>query len=316
MKTGNMILGNTEIKPGEQTTVDFFVSRLPSGNRINIQATVYRALKPGPTVLVMGGVHGDEINGIQIIRTLLEDDVFSNITCGTVIAIPLLNVFGFINFSREVPDGKDVNRSFPGTSTGSLVSRTASVLTKKVLPHIDYAIDLHTGGASRYNQPQIRYTKTDEKAVALAKAFGAPFIIEKPWITKSFRKIANQMGISVIVYEGGESVRLDSFAIKMGIDGIKRTLKALKMLKEAPKKEFKPIGFTTTSWVRASESGLFTWQKRSGEIVKKGDLLGVIHSPQGDRAKYVIAKKSGHIIGHNNASVVHNGDALFHIGFR
>jgi len=315
MKHKSLVIDRVSVEPGEREQINLFVSRLPSGNRINVQSYVFRSSQPGPTVLVMGGVHGDEINGIQIVRRLLEDQAFDELIAGSVIAIPLLNVFGFINYSRDVPDGKDVNRSFPGVSTGSLASRTASVLTKKVLPSVDYAIDLHTGGASRYNYPQIRYSKKDTRAKKLAKAFGAPYVIEKPWITKSFRKTANQLGISVLVYEAGESVRLDGFSIEVGVAGVKRTLKELGMLSKAPKSNNKAQFFKSTGWIRSSEAGLFTWSKQSGNYVTKGEQLGVIHSPHGDRMKRILAKKNGHIIGHNNASVVHNGDALFNIAY-
>ena len=242
--------------------------------------------------------------------------ILERLISGNVIAIPLLNVFGFINFSREVPDGKDVNRSFPGSSVGSLASRTASVLTKKVLPNVDIAIDLHTGGSSRYNYPQIRCNKKDEKAYGLAQSFGAPYVIEKPAINKTFRKTASQMGISVLVYEAGESVRLDGFSIEVGVAGIKRVLKSLNMISDAPPVNHNVISLKSTSWIRSSEAGLFTWTKRSGSFVHKGEQLGVIHSPFGDRTKRIISKREGYIIGHNNASVVNNGDALFNIAYQ
>ncbi len=315
MKHKNLSIDRVSVEPGETEQVNLFVSRLPSGNPINVQSYVFRSTQPGPTVLIMGGVHGDEINGIQIVRRLLEDKTFDELTCGSVIAIPLLNVFGFINYSRDVPDGKDVNRSFPGSSRGSLASRTASVLTKKVLPNVDIAVDLHTGGASRYNYPQIRYSKKDKRALELAEAFGAPFVIEKPWISKSFRKTANQMGISVLVYEAGESVRLDGFSIELGVAGIKRTLKNLGMLASAPEYNHESLFFKSTGWIRSSEAGLFTWSRNSGNYVSKGEQLGVIHSPHGDRMKRIFSSRDGYIIGHNNASVVHNGDALFHIAY-
>ncbi len=315
MKHKNLIIDRVSIEPGESEQVDLFVSRLPSGNPINVQTHVFRSTQPGPTLLIMGGVHGDEINGIHIVRRLLEEQTFDELIAGSVIAIPLLNVFGFINYSRDVPDGKDVNRSFPGSSRGSLASRTASVLTKKVLPNVDIAVDLHTGGAARYNYPQIRHSKKDKRAVELAEAFGAPYIIEKPWISKSFRKTANQMGISVLVYEAGESVRLDGFSIELGVAGVKRTMKNLGMLSSAPEYNRKSKFFNSTGWIRASEAGLFAWSKGSGNYINKGEQLGVIHSPHGDRMKRIFASKSGYIIGHNNASVVHNGDALFHIAY-
>jgi len=310
-----LIIDKKEIAPGEYQQVNINVSRLPSGTRIFVQCHVFRSYEPGPTILILAGVHGDEINGIETVRRTLNNDVYSNIKRGSVIVIPLLNVFGFINFSRAVPDGKDVNRSFPGTSSGSLASRVASVLTKKILPHVDYAVDFHTGGASRYNYPQVRFNSGDQRAFDLAKVFGAPYLISKGRIAKSFRKTASDMGIPVIVYEAGESVRLDGYAIEMAESGIQRVLRHFEMSEKGPSIQTQMLHFRSTGWVRATEAGLFTWTRKSGAFVKKGEPIGVIHSPQADRTKRIFAKNSGHIIGHNNASVVHNGDALFHIGY-
>ncbi len=310
-----IVIENKVIEPGENAVVDISVSRLPSATMVNIQAHVYRSKEEGPTLLLLGGVHGDEINGIQIVRKAINSGMLEKIKVGSVIAISLLNVYGFINFTRDVPDGKDVNRSFPGTSNGSLASRVARLLTKKILPHVDIALDFHTGGASRYNYPQVRYSKIDEKAKELAKVFAAPFLIQKGVIPKSFRKTANEMGIPVLVYEAGESVRLCGYSIESGFNGVQRILKHLGMIDIAPAPTLTPISVTRTGWVRASEAGLFTWSRKSGTKIVKGENLGVINSPQADRSKRVIAKNSGYIIGHNNASVVHHGDALFHIAY-
>ena len=227
-----IIIDNETIMPGEDRIVRISVGRIPSDNRIYVYAHVYRSINPGPVLLVQGGVHGDEIKGVEIVRRAIEEKYFSKIKCGTVIAIPLLNIYGFINFSRDVPDGKDVNRSFPGSLLGSLASRVARVLTKKILPYVNLAIDYHTGGSSRYNYPQIRYSKTDKKAEELAKIFGAPFLVEKPYITKSFRKSAKDMNIPAIVFEGGESVRLDGLSIENGLKGMRRVMSALHMTDE------------------------------------------------------------------------------------
>ncbi|MEL6123782.1 MAG: succinylglutamate desuccinylase/aspartoacylase family protein, partial [Bacteroidota bacterium] len=288
-----MIIDGTPVLPNTSVQIDLAVSRLPSNTRVHIQAHVYRAARPGPTLLILAGVHGDEINGIEAARRTISEQIVDHLLCGTVIIIPLLNVFGFINFSREVPDGKDVNRSFPGTLTGSLASRVAAVLTKQILPHVDYAIDLHTGGGSRYNYPQIRISKHDERAFELAQSFGAPYIIEKPKISKSFRKTASEMGVSVLVYEAGESVRMDGFAIELAVQGIKRVLLALEMKDSAPPSLHDMIMFRSTGWVRASEAGLFTWARKSGVKIRKGEPLGVIHSPQGDLTKRITARRDG-----------------------
>ena len=189
----SLVIDGQVIMPGESRVVDIPVGNLPSGTNININVNVHRSMFKGPVVLILAGVHGDEINGIEIVRRSIAENVYDNLIKGTVIVIPLLNVFGFINFSRDVPDGKDVNRSFPGTKSGSLASRVAYTLTKKILPLVDFGIDFHTGGGSRYNFPQVRYGKTNKKARELAEAFSAPFIIEKPYIIKSLRKIAKDM---------------------------------------------------------------------------------------------------------------------------
>ena len=271
---------------------------------------------PGPCILVVGGVHGDEINGIEIVRKALEEDLFSDLERGSIIAIPLLNVFGFINFSREVPDGKDVNRSFPGIRSGSLASRVANTMTKKILPFVDFAMDFHTGGSSRFNYPQIRYNKTDRQAEELAIVFGTKYIIQKPIIPKSFRKTAFDMNIPTIVFEGGESVRLDGHSISVGLHGIKRVLAHLEMKHEVVfDSQVKSLLIAKTSWLRAPYSGIFIWSKASGAFVKKGEPLGVLKDAYGSKSITVSATREGHIIGHSNASVVNQGDALFHIGF-
>ncbi len=311
----DITINKSKIQPGENTMVRLAVGRLPSGTKIYIKAHVFRSEYPGPTVLLLGGVHGDEINGVETIRKLIFEDKFADLKCGTVIAIPIVNIYGFINFSRAVPDGKDVNRSFPGSLNGSLASQVARVITLKILPEVDYIIDLHTGGASRFNFPQIRYTSSDTKALELAKIFGAPFIIKKPLISKSLRKVAKEKGIPVLVFEGGESLRFDGYSIQLGIEGIQRVLTHLGMLNYTGGTKEKQIHFVKTVWIRASKSGLFMWTKQSGNRVLKGEIIGVINDPQGLSSISVLASRDGYLIGHNNASVVNQGDALFHISY-
>lgn len=311
-----LVLDITAILPGQEATIKLSVGRLPSDNHLHIFAHVYRSINPGPTVLMIGGVHGDEINGVMINRNMIEERIFEKLNRGTVISVPLLNVYGFINFSRAVPDGKDINRSFPGTMAGSLASRVAKTLTKKVLPLVDCILDFHTGGSSRYNFPQIRYAKKDPIAEKLAMAFGAPYTIQKPIIPKSLRRVATDMSLPAIVYEAGESVRLDGFSISKGMQGTKQVLHALGMI-DFPKltRSNKTILFSKTGWIRANFSGIFVWSKQSGHKVTKGEPIGQIKDPFGMKTVTVFAIRDGYIIGHNNASVVNQGDALFHVGY-
>jgi len=304
------------ILPGEYKKIKIRVGKLPSGTNINIFAHVYRAKKKGKTLLILGGIHGDEINGVEIVRRSVEQEYFDNLVSGTVIVIPLLNVYGFINFSRDVPDGKDVNRSFPGVNTGSLASRVARKLTKFILPHVDLGIDFHTGGDSRYNYPQIRYSRGSKESKKLADVFNAPFTIEKPLIRKSLRKVANDMGIPIIVFEGGESKRLDDFAIYEGLKGINNVLLHLDMINEVVmEKKERSIQINKTTWIRARDSGIFRNIKNSGSEVKEKELIGVLKDILGEKTKNINSTKNAFILGHNNAPVVNMGDALFNLGW-
>jgi predicted deacylase len=308
-------LGNNEILPGSNSKTSYSVGNLPSGTRVAIQMDVFRSNKPGPHVLIIGGVHGDEVNGVEIVRRTLEKNLFHNLSLGSVIAVPLINVHGFINFSRDVPDGKDVNRSFPGTLAGSLASRVARIISKNVFPQVDVIIDNHSGGQTRYNYPQVRITRGDTQSYELAKAFKAPFIIHKPALRGSLRKTAKLADKMCLIYEGGEALRLDGFSIARGIGGIERTLQYLGMLSGVADEEREPVEIQHASWVRASHAGLFLWTKSSGARVRKGEPLGNIGDPYGTRRVVVLAPREGYIIGHTNAPVVGQGDALFHIGY-
>ena len=308
-----MIIYNQTIKPGKSCTVQIPVANLPSGTEINLKAHVFRSKKPGPTVLLIGGVHGDEINGVELVRRAVGENMFKKLLCGTVIAVPLLNVYGFINFSREFPDGKDVNRSFPGTKSGSLASRVAHAFTRHLLPLADLAIDYHTGGKSIYNYPQVRYSEEDKASYELAKQFNMPFTIQSGLISRSLRKTACSQKIPMIVFEGGESLRIDNYSVKEGLRGLQNVLVANKMIAGKSKK-VKSKTLESKTWVRANRSGVFILEKKSGDWVESGELLGRITDPYNTYQSNVKAKTSGYIFGHNNNPVVNKGDALFHIG--
>lgn len=303
------------ILPGQHGLVRINAGKLPSDNRINVFAHVFNSGVPGPVLLVLAGIHGDEINGIETVRRSVEQRFYDNLKSGAVVVIPLLNVYGFINFSREVSDGKDVNRSFPGHLNGSLASRIARIVTLKILPVVDVALDFHTGGSERYNYPQIRYNPADIRASMIAEAFGAPVRLENKLIPNSFRKAASDHDVAAVVYEAGESVRLDQFSIDFGLRGIHNVMWYLGMKDE----ELDPHRHTSylvekSSWLRAGMAGMFLWFKKSGDVLKKNEIVGIINDPYGTKSQEVVAKTEGLIIGHNNASVVNLGDPLFHIG--
>lgn len=310
-----MNINGNDIAPGERTSIKLSVGRLPSGTAISIHAHLYRSSEPGPTLLVLGGVHGDEINGVEIIRRAVNDGLFDQLKCGNVIAIPLLNIYGFINFSRDVPDGKDVNRSFPGSTSGSLASRVARTITKKILPLVDFGVDFHTGGRSLYNYPQVRFSRNHPDSEQLALDFGAPFLLGTPPIRKSLRRTAQELHKPIIVFEGGESLRYDALSIEKGLAGIRRLL-IRRGMAEGKVNRRKTQLFKKSRWIRAAKAGMFLWIKSSGNRVEKGEPIGQINGPYGkSKTIWVRARESGVIIGHNNAPVVSQGDALFHIAY-
>lgn len=314
-----MIIADGEFYPGQSGTVEVAAGQLPSGNQVSIKAHVFRAYSPGPTLLFLAGVHGDEINGVEIVRRCIASGIFSKINAGNVIAIPLLNVYGFNNFSRDVPDGKDVNRSFPGTASGSLASRIANGLSKNILPHLDLAVDFHTGGRGTYNYPQIRYNTEDEKAARAAEAFAPPLIVANRAPAKSLRRSAfKNHELSVLTFEGGENLRYDAHSIDVGVAGIHRLLHDQQMIEVKPTEPSKAaIKVDQSVWIRAGRAGLFQWSKKSGFPVRKGEPIGFIADPQGSRAnKRILSPRDGFIVGHANAAVVSQGDALFHIGWQ
>ena len=307
----------SSIAPGEEEVVRIPVGQLPSGNPIKIEAHVFRSEQPGPALLVMAGIHGDEVNGVEIVRRALQEGHFTGLQQGSVVAIPLVNVYGFVNRSREVPDGKDINRSFPGSSRGSLASRLAHALARKVLPSVDIIIDYHTGGPHLYNYPQIRYSKGDERSEELAKVFGAPFSLARSPIQKSFRKTALDHGKPTLVFEGGESQRYDAASIEFGMAGLDRVLSYLNMVPgNSTGQPYLRQHFSRQSWVRSPRAGLFLWEKASGDQVEKGEVIGKVNDPYGSKeTREVKASHTGFIIGHSNATVVNQGDALFHIAY-
>lgn len=305
----------TNIAPGESTLVRIPVGRLPSGNQLQVYTHIFRSRKAGPCMLVLAGIHGDEVNGIEIVRRAISEGLFAELQQGTVIAIPVLNVYGFINGSREVPDGKDVNRSFPGLRGGSLAARMAATLTKKILPMVDFGVDFHSGGRNLYNFPQIRFTPDEEQSRQLALQFGAPVSLVKQAPAKSLRRAAAREGIPMLIFEGGESQRFDQFVIEKGLAGLRRLLAFHQMIGGVHPAEPSTVFFSHSVWIRAARAGLFRWLKGSGQEVTKGEKLGTICDPHGVEQHPVLASRDGLLIGHNNAAVINQGDALFHIGY-
>ena len=307
-------INGQEFAPGEQGLARISVGNLPSGNSINIFAHVINAPRPGPAVLLLAGMHGDEVNGMEIVRRAINLVGDGNLIAGSIIAIPLLNIYGFINFSRDVPDGKDVNRSFPGNMKGSLASRVARILTKKILPKVDFILDFHSASDDRFNYPHLRFSPKDMLAREIVLHSRFPRALEKSMIPKSLRKIAYGYKKPVIVFEGGEALRFNEYAIAQGILFIRNVLSHYQMIRDNFVMQDQEI-FKKMLWVRAPRSGMLVFARKSGVKIREGELLALIVDPYDKKETRVHASIEGFLLCHSNAPIVHLGDGLFNITY-
>lgn len=309
-----LVIHGVKVKLGQCVNIKIPIAKLPSHTLIDLPIFIRRSQENGPIVLISGGLHGDELNGIVTARKLLEEmDQGWNLLKGTLIFIPLMNIYGFLSTSRTFPDGRDLNRSFPGSKKGSLASRIAFIINEEIIPQIDLGIDFHTGGRMLSNHPQIRVDFKDKIGLELANSFGAHFIVNSKHIEKSFRKTAFKARKHILVYEGGESMRLDDLAINEGVLGTKRMLQNLEMIENnIPMTQ--SILLKKSSWVRAKGAGIFTPSVKLGAEVLKGQVVAEISDPYGQSKIVIKAPNDGHVIGVNNLPVINVGDALLHIG--
>lgn len=308
-----VILG-TEILPGKGAELNMDVARLHTHTPIQVPVIVHRAKEDGPTLLLMAGLHGDEINGMEIIRRIIRKG-WNKPNKGTVICIPVFNIFGFLNVRRELPDGRDLNRSFPGSNSGSLASQFAYHFMKEIAPVVDLVIDFHTGSAQRSNFSQIRCVFSDQESLKLAKIFNPPFIIHSSYIAKSVREAMNKRGKKILLFEGGKTNSIDEIIVFEGMEGVKRMLEHLQMRSfKADKSEREPIFIKDSRWIRAMNSGVLVVLIENGVLVEKGDVLGVITDPFGKIERKIKASLDGYVFCVNEAPVVNKGDAIFHIG--
>lgn len=312
MYKDELTLLGVEIKPGDSICLQFDVAKLHTRNSIQVPIFIERAKKDGPVLLLLGGVHGDEINGVEIVRRIIRNKI-NKPTKGTIICIPVFNIFGFLNLSRKFPDGRDLNRVFPGSSKGSLASQFANEFKKKIAPHVDYVIDFHSGGAHRVNIAQTRCMLNDEKALELAKVFDAPFIINSKFIAKSLRETFNKLGKTALLFEGGKSMLYDEKAIEYGVEGTKKVIRFLGMKRWKISAQKKSIIVKKSKWLRASHSGMFHVHIKNGEWVTKRTLLGIITDPFGEFERKIYAPIDCYIFCINISPIVNRGDALFHV---
>jgi len=311
------ILGQ-EIPLGASREINFNIAKLHTATKIEVPVIVERSKKPGPTILFSAGIHGDEINGVDIVRQLIARKI-NKPKRGTIICMPIINIFGFLNSSRAFPDGRDLNRVFPGYPNGSLASRVAYRLINEIIPDVDFVVDFHTGGASRFNAAQIRIVRDQPELEELAKVFGPPFVLYSNHISKSFRNACFQLGKPILLFEGGKSFYVDNTISKIGVEGAKRILAHFDMLNSkvkanSPKAD--SVFVEESKWLRAKQSGMFKALVAINSHVKVDDVLGQITDPYGKIYHEVKSTVNGYIINVNEASLVYQGDALFHVTTR
>lgn len=301
------------VAPGTRETVDIPVSRLSDHTPVSLSVHVIHGERPGPVLFVSAAIHGDEVIGVEIVRRLLRAEGLEEMA-GTLLAVPIVNTFGFLNHSRYLPDRRDLNRVFPGGAEGSMASRLAHIFMREVVTRADLGIDLHSAAIHRTNLPQIRLTPDNPRLAKLGRVFGAPVMLTSKLREGSLRMAAEAQGVDVLLYEAGEGLRFDELAARAGVSGILRVMHHMGMLQEdLAEIASKPVICTASSWYRAPAGGVFRGYLTIGDVVEEGTILGAVSDPFGEVETEVISDTKGIIIGRTNMPVVYEGDALFHV---
>ncbi|MAO27264.1 MAG: succinylglutamate desuccinylase [Roseovarius sp.] len=307
-------IGSESIPAGTHRTVDIPVSTLSDHTPVNLSVEVIHGARPGPVIFVSAAIHGDEVIGVEIVRRLLAAEGIDALA-GTLLAVPIVNTYGFLNHSRYLPDRRDLNRAFPGSAEGSMAARLADVFLSEVVKRADLGIDLHSAAIHRINLPQIRLSPGNARLRELGEVFGAPVMMNSKLREGSLRMAAEEAGVDVLLYEGGEGLRFDELGVRAGVAGILRVMHHLGMISAdfAPLPDVTPVLSTGSSWRRAPAGGLFRGYLTIGDAVEPGTLLGAITDPFGKVETEVLSDEAGIVIGRTHMPVVYEGDALFHI---
>jgi len=306
-------IGNLRVRAGSTKEVELPITRLVTGGDVSLPVLVVHGREEGPVVWVNAATHGDEVLGVEIIRRVTADLPARDLR-GTLVAVPVVNVLGFMAGDRYLPDRRDLNRSFPGSARGSLASRIAHLFMTEVVAKCEVGIDLHTGSDRRTNLPQIRADLDDPRTRELAEAFGAPVMLHARIRDGSLRQAGRDVGAAVLLYEGGEAWRLDEAPITAGVEGVRRVLATLGMLEAPVGAPHPPSAVSRRSgWVRARGTGILRLDVTLGEHVDAGQRLGGLSDTFGRRVRLVHADRSGIVIGLTRAPIVNAGDALVHV---
>lgn len=306
-----LVFAGIPIAAGETVELRLKIGENYTAEPVSIPVTVVRGA-PGPALFVTATVHGDELNGVGILRDLLYDTDFSSLR-GTLIAIPVVNVPGFLGQDRYLPDRRDLNRSFPGSRGGSLTARLADLVFREVIRRSDFGIDLHTAGGERSNYPQVRADLADPQVAELALAFGCPLVVDGAGPDRSLRKTAVAAGVPTIVYEAGSARRLERPFIEVGIAGVLNVLRWLRMLGGEPVSPPLRISIQRTHWVRARDGGILDLRVELGQPLRRGQTISVTTNPFGSERRQLKAPYGGVVLGLTQHPLVHPGDAICHL---
>ncbi|MGB5210139.1 MAG: succinylglutamate desuccinylase/aspartoacylase family protein [Gammaproteobacteria bacterium] len=313
--TGKTVhINGVDVAPGTRKTLPLPVAMLYTRTPVEMPVNVINGRNDGPRLFVTAAIHGDELNGIEIIRRLRKLPALKRLR-GTLMMIPIVNSFGVLQHSRYLPDRRDLNRCFPGSESGSLAARLANLLMTEIVSQCTHGIDLHTAAIHRSNLPQIRCDLSDPETERLARAFGAPVIIDAQIRDGSLRGAAADLGVPTLLYEAGEALRFDEICINGGVRGILNVMRELGMLppSRSKTKTREAVVARSSSWLRSPEGGLFRSHVRLGARVNTDDLMGTVTDPFSDGETELLAHTSGIVIGRGRLPLVNEGDALFHI---
>ncbi len=308
-----LIIGGVNIPKGRETKLNLELPKLYN-TPTQIPIRIIRGRKEGPVVFISAAIHGDELNGIEIIRRVQKLKILKKLR-GTLIFVPIVNIYGVLTLSRYLPDRRDLNRSFPGSTKGSLASRISKIFFDEIVCKCDLGIDLHTGAIHKSNLPQVRVNTKDESVLKLAKAFEAPVVLHSELRDGSLRSVAGENNVPVILYEAGEALRFDEKSIRIGVKGIVNVLREFGLLTKTIRKRAPKIPIITkqSSWIRATHGGIIRTIKALGDTVKKDDLIAYIDEPFNDETYEIRSLFDGIIIGKSEIPLVQEGDAVFHI---
>ncbi|MBF0266127.1 MAG: succinylglutamate desuccinylase/aspartoacylase family protein [Gammaproteobacteria bacterium] len=307
-------IANQNVMPGTHKTIRIELPGLHSETSVYMPVHIYHGKKDGPVLFLSAALHGDEINGVEVIRRVLSLSAIKHLK-GTLIVIPIVNVFGFDRHSRYLPDRRDLNRCFPGREQGSLAARVANIFMSEIIERSDLGIDFHTAAIHRDNFPQIRANLQDDQLNTIARSFAAPVILDSMAPEGSMRNAADEAAVPVMVYEAGEALRFDEISIRIAVRGVVNVMREMNMIAKGRVKKNKPSALLRSStWVRATSSGILRANVKLGDMVSKGDILGYISDPASHTDEVIEASYDGIIIGRTNIPLIYEGEALFHIG--